>query len=74
MTFDVASSICTKDEDYLMKYKFGTGLRLKTLVLYLISLIPFAIFFGAIFFVIYLGNTYFSGIRQIRLEKLPASS
>jgi len=74
MTFDIASNICTKEEDYLMKYKFGTGLRLKTLVLYLISLIPFAIFFGAIFFVIYLGNTYFSGIRQIRLEKLPASS
>ena len=74
MTFDIASNICTKEEDYLMKYKFGTGLRLKTLVLYLISLIPFAIFFGAIFFVIYLGNTYFNGIRQIRLEKLPASS
>lgn len=69
MTFDVASSICTKDEDYLMKYKFGTGLRLKTLALYLISLVPFAIFFGAIFFVIYLGNTYFTGIRQIRAQK-----
>ncbi|MDQ7045028.1 MAG: EI24 domain-containing protein, partial [Sulfurimonas sp.] len=41
MTFDIASNICTKDEDYLMKYKFGTGLRLKTLGLYLISLIPF---------------------------------
>lgn len=70
MTYDIATNICTKDEDYLMKYRFGTGLRMKTLALYLISLIPFAIFFGAIFYVIYLGNTYFTGIRQIRLEKV----
>ncbi len=69
MSFDVASTICTQEEDNQFKYKYGTGLRLKTLGLYLISLIPFAIFFGAIFFVIYLGNTYFSGIRQIRLDK-----
>ncbi len=70
MTFDIASNICTKDEDYLMKYRYGTGLRIKTLLLYLFSLIPFAIFFGAIFYVIYLGNTYFSGIRQIRKERI----
>jgi len=68
MTYDIATNVCTKDEDYLMKYRFGTGLRLKTLGLYLISLIPFAVFFGAIFYVIYLGHTYFSGIRQIRKE------
>lgn len=70
MTFDIATNICTKDEDYLMKYKFGMGLRLKTVGLYLISLIPFAIFFGAIFYVIYLGHTYFVGIKQIREEGL----
>ena len=73
MTFDIATNICTKDEDYLMKYKFGTGLRLKTLGLYLISLVPFAIFFGAIFYVIYLGHTYFSGTKQIRNEGLLTS-
>ena len=74
MTFDIASNICTKDEDYLMKYRFGMELRIKTAVLYFISLIPFAIFFGAIFYVIYLGNTYFTGIRQIRKEGLLTSS
>ncbi len=73
MTYDIATNICTKEEDYLMKYRFGTGLRLKTLALYLISLIPFAIFFGAIFYVIYLGNTYFTGIREIRNENTPLS-
>jgi len=66
MTFDVASTIATKEEDRIMKFKHGTDLRLKTLALYLISLIPFAVFFGAVFYVIYLGNTYFMGIREIR--------
>lgn len=66
MTFDIASNITTEEEDHTMKYRHGTDLRLKTLALYLVSLIPFAVFFGAIFYVIYLGNTYFTGIREIR--------
>lgn len=72
MTYDIATNICTKDEDSLMKLKFATELRLKTLALYLVSLIPFAVFFAAIFYVIYLGNTYFTRIKQIREEKLLA--
>ena len=74
MTFDIATSICTKDEDYLMKYKFANELRMKTFALYLLSLIPMAIFFGAIFYIIYLGNTYFIRIKQIREEGLLASN
>ncbi|MDF1875680.1 EI24 domain-containing protein [Sulfurimonas sp. SAG-AH-194-I05] len=70
MTYDIATNMCTKEEDYIMKYKFGGELRFKTLLLYLISLIPFAIFFGAIFYVIYLGNTYFLRMRVIRKERL----
>ena len=69
MSFDISSNIATQEEEYKMKYKNGTDLRLKTLALYLISLIPFAVFFGAIFYVIYLGNTYFSGIREIREDQ-----
>ena len=66
MTFDIASNIATEEENHTMKFRNGTDLRLKTLALYLTSLIPFAIFFGAVFYVIYLGNTYFVGIREIR--------
>ena len=69
MTFDVASTIATEEEDHTMKYRNGTELRLKTLALYLISLVPFAVFFAAIFYVIYLGNTYFVGIREIREDE-----
>ena len=70
MTFDIASTITTKEEDTLIRFRISNELRLKTLGLYLISLIPFAIFFGAIFYVIYLGNTYFVETRKLRLEKV----
>lgn len=66
MTYDIASNICTQEEDKKIKYFNGNSLRVKTLILYLISLIPFAIFFGAIFFVIYLGHVYFIEVRKIR--------
>ena len=69
LTFDVASTICTKEEDNLIKFRNANELRLKTLLLYLISLIPFAIFFGAVFYVIYIGNTYFIETRKLRLER-----
>jgi len=69
MTFDISSTICTKEEDNLIRFRNGNELRLKTLGLYLLSLVPFAILFGAIFYVIYLGNTYFVEVRKIRNEQ-----
>ncbi|MEA1892255.1 MAG: EI24 domain-containing protein [Campylobacterota bacterium] len=66
LTFDVASNLCTKEESKQIMYYSGTTIRLKTMALYLTSLIPFAIFFTAIFYVIYLGNTYFQEIKKIR--------
>lgn len=69
ITFDVASNIVTREEKRLISYQLGNSLRLKTLTLYLISLIPFAIFFGAVFYVIYLGHTYFNEAKKIRQEK-----
>ena len=68
MTFDVSSNICTKEEDKKIKYFHANTIRLKTLGLYLISLIPFAIFFTAIFYVIYLGHSYFIEVRKMRSE------
>jgi len=68
MTYDISSTICTKEESAIIKFKSGNELRLKTLGLYLVSLIPFAIFFAAIFYVIYLGNTYFVKLDKIRNE------
>ncbi|WP_321777874.1 EI24 domain-containing protein [Sulfurimonas sp.] len=66
ITYDIASNICTKEEDKQIKYFRGSSIKFKTLILYLLSLIPFVIFFGAIFYVIYLGHTYFIEVRKIR--------
>jgi len=66
MLYDISSNICTSDEEKKIKFFNANNLRLKTLGLYLVSLIPFAIFFGAIFYVIYLGHTYFIEVRKLR--------
>ena len=69
MTYDVASTICTRDEAMKIKFFNATKLRLKTLALYLISLIPFVVFFASVFYVIYLGHTYFIETKKLRLEQ-----
>jgi len=66
LKFDISSNICTKEENKQINYLFSNKLRLKTLSLYLISLVPFAIFFAAILFVIYLGHTYFIEVKKLR--------
>lgn len=66
MIFDISSNICTKEESQQIAFFKANNLRVKTLLLYLISLVPFAIFFGAVFFVIYLGHTYFLEAKKIR--------
>jgi len=68
MTYDVSSVICTKEEAMKIKFFHANTLRLKTLGLYLISLIPFVIFFASVFYVIYLGHSYFIETRKLRNE------
>ena len=70
MTYDIASTICTREESVRIKFFHASTLRLKTLGLYLISLIPFVIFFASVFYVIYLGHSYFLEVRKIRAEAI----
>ncbi len=69
MTYDVSSNICTRDEALKIKFFQASKLRLKTLGLYLLSLIPFVILFASVFYVIYLGHTYFKEVQKLRLEE-----
>jgi hypothetical protein len=69
INYDIASTICTKEEANKIKFFHGNTLRLKTLGLYLISLIPFVIFFATVFYVIYLGHSYFLEVRKLRFEE-----
>ena len=68
MTYDVGSTICTKEENMKIKFFHASTLRLKTLGLYLVSLIPFVVFFASVFYIIYLGHSYFLETRKMRLE------
>ena len=66
MHFDIASNLLTREENREIRYKNLTRFRMQSVVLYFISLIPFAVFFGAVFYVIYLGNSYFLELRKLR--------
>ncbi|MDX1808014.1 MAG: EI24 domain-containing protein [Sulfurospirillaceae bacterium] len=70
MMYDISSHIATREEERQIRYFKKNSLRAKTLILYIISLVPFAIFFGAIFYVIYLGNTYFVEVKKIRNKEI----
>ncbi len=65
ITYDISSTLCSAEENKKIEFFNGNKIKFRTLALYLISLVPFAIFFGAIFYVIYLGHTYFIELRKI---------
>ncbi len=65
LTFDVASTILTQDEYAIIQGRKANSFRFRTLFLYFISMIPFITLFSAVFYIIYLGHSYF-----IQLEKL----
>ncbi|MEA3372604.1 MAG: EI24 domain-containing protein [Campylobacterota bacterium] len=70
MVFDVASTITTKEEYALIHVKSANSVRIKTFMLYLVSLIPFAILFATAFYVIYLGHTFLSETQKLRYPEL----
>jgi len=74
INYDIGSTICSKDEFYMIKLKYANELRLKSLFLYLISLIPFAIFFVSVLYVIYTGHTYFIKVKELRTSKIENSN
>lgn len=66
LNFDVSSTILSKDE-YEKIYKNEKGsFRLRTLFLYLFSMIPFVSLFASVYFVIYLGHSYFIKLDELR--------
>ncbi len=66
LTYDVASTLCTKEEYvHIMHFK-GNAMRIKTLLLYMVSLIPFAVLFATVFFVIYIGHSFFKEVALLR--------
>ena len=66
LIYDVSSTIATKEEAMKISFFHASTLRLKTFGLYLLSLIPFVVFFATVFYVIYLGHSYFQEVRKLR--------
>jgi hypothetical protein len=67
--YDVGSTLCTKEEFEAIKQTKTNELRLKSLFLYLISMIPYAVLFVTVYFVIYIGHSYFRYVQQLRSTK-----
>jgi Etoposide-induced protein 2.4 (EI24) len=66
LTYDVASSITTKNEYKKIMFFSGTEIRVKSFVLYLLSLIPFVILFTGVYYVIFMGHTFFKETHELR--------
>lgn len=66
LNYDITSNICLREEAKEIRFKNKWELRLKTLGMYLLSLIPFSVFFTTVFYVIYLGNTYFFHLKRLQ--------
>lgn len=66
LNFDVTSTIMTKDEMHYIKSKHGNGFHARTIVLYVISMIPFIVLFSTVFYIVYLGHAYLSKLKALR--------
>jgi len=65
ITYDVASTIMTKAQYKQIMYFNGTSIRMKTGALYLLSLIPFVALFFIVYFVIYIGHSFFAELDNL---------
>ncbi len=67
LVFDVGSSINTKKEYLQIKSVVGNQIRLRTFLMYLLTLIPFVGIFFPLFFVIYLSHIFISESLELRM-------
>lgn len=65
LNFDVSSTILSKTQYKIIYEKEANSFRLRTLFLYFVSMIPFVTLFSVVFFVIYLGHSYFIELDKI---------
>lgn len=66
LNFDVVSTIMTKEEFLYLKVRHGGTFRLRTFLLYLVSMIPFITLFSTVFYIVYLGHGYMTKLEILR--------
>ncbi len=64
LNYDVSSNLMSKKKFQQLYYFNKTPMRIKTIFLYTISLIPFVAFFIAIFYIIFIGHSYFKLLEE----------
>jgi len=67
LVFDVGSSMNTKKEYVQIKAIVGNQIRLRTLMMYMLTLIPFVGIFFPLFFVIYLSHIFMNESVELRM-------
>jgi hypothetical protein len=71
LNFDINSNIkMTQDELFKIKYQNANQIRLRTLLLYFISMIPFVALFATVFYIIYLGHGQLNALENLRIKEI----
>lgn len=74
LNYDVSSTILSQKEYEVIYEKESGKVRLRTLLLYFISMIPFITLFTAVFYIIYLGHGYFIKLEEMYKLDIPDSN
>ena len=64
LNYDIASTLLSENEFGKIRDSFKNELRLKSVGLYVLSMIPFLALFSTVFFVVYLGHTYMDKVSR----------
>ncbi len=64
LNYDVSANIMTKEKFEMIYYFNKSSFRGKTFLLYTVSLIPFVAFFISIFYIIFIGHSYFKLLEK----------
>ena len=73
LNYDVSSTILSQEEYKTIYKEEANTVRLRTLLLYFVSMIPFITLFTAVFYIIYLGHGYFVKLEEMHKLDIPDS-
>ncbi len=75
LNYDVTSNIKMQPREYYqLKAQESNQIRLRSLFLYFISMIPFIALFAAVFYIIYLGRGYMESLIELRAQEVQESN
>lgn len=74
LNYDVSSTLLSEEEFKKIYKTEANSFRIRTLVLYFISFIPFITLFTVVFFVIYLGHAYLIKLDEMYKLDIPNSN